>query len=730
MVHNLWRSAHFLLATVAAIFLLLATLSGIVLSLEPLFLKYTSHHVNLKQVSLAEVLPKLQQEYDEILTLEVDPHERVMLSTFSMDEDLPGDFYIHPKTGKRCAEIEEQHPVFEWTTNFHRSLFLKTPGRIVIGITAFLLLLIAFTGFALLIKRLGWLRFFHPFIKTDAPSYYHTYLGRLHVVPIVLIALSGVVLSMARFNMLPETTVSSEPKDRISESETMHVSQIPIFQKTSLAELTSLEFPFSTDPEDPYILTTSKGVFEINQYHGTVLRQELYPFTKALETLSFSIHTGAGSYWWGIILLSASISMLYFMYSGAILSYQRLAGRFKNAITPENAEIVVLVGSEHGKTQRFANAFTKALLQKSQPTFKTHLNDMGFYPKMKQLVVFTATYGDGEAPANARYFLQRLPQYIPEQSVGFAVVGFGSRLYPKFCQYAKDVQHALTELPEFTPLLDPEYVDAANHEQLTQWVRNWGVKNNVQLNVKVVENQQKPQKELSLEVLEKNIAHDRTTETFMLTLKAPNKPVIQSGDLLGIIAEPAAAPRQYSVGKDNKGNLLLAIRRHEQGLCSNFLFRQKAGQRIHAFALSNPAFHIPRNGKVICIANGTGIGPFLGMFQEKSKATKELLWGVRKKAVYQLFSRNIEKAISQKKLRNAYIAYSKELEGEKYVQNILEKQPDYYAQQLSKGAVFMICGSLTMRDGVLAVLERIAQQHLPKPLSYYQNRGQILTDCY
>jgi len=49
---------------------------------------------------------------------------------------------------------------------------------------------------------------------------------------------------------------------------------------------------------------------------------------------------------------------------------------------------------------------------------------------------------------------------------------------------------------------------------------------------------------------------------------------------------------------------------------------------------------------------------------------------------------------------------------------------------LQKGAYIYLCGSITMQNGVLALLEECSQQYLQKPLSFYQNKGQILMDCY
>ena len=42
----------------------------------------------------------------------------------------------------------------------------------------------------------------------------------------------------------------------------------------------------------------------------------------------------------------------------------------------------------------------------------------------------------------------------------------------------------------------------------------------------------------------------------------------------------------------------------------------------------------------------------------------------------------------------------------------------------------MICGSMAMLKAVNEVLEQVCRTHLGKPLSYFENRKQIKTDCY
>ncbi len=725
MLQNIWRNAHFWLAAVSVLFILMASISGAILAFEPIYIQ-SDESVNNKvnELSLAQLLPKLKQQYEEILSLQVDAHQRVTLSTFE------GDFYINPETGKQVGDLYQQPELFEWTTKFHRSLFLKTPGRIFVAIVSALLLLITLTGLALLVKRLGWKKFVFPFAKTDKESYYHSYLGRINLIPLLLVTLTGILLAFEQLEWL-DTNLSQQETLNESTSELVKpLDELPIFQNTLLADVKSLEFPFSDDPEEYYILLAANGEYHIHQLNGDIVKFKSYPIAHALAQLSFKLHTGAGYFLWPLVLFGAMMSVFYFTYSGAIMSYKRLSAKQKNSYTAQEAEYVILVGSENGRTQQFAKQFYQALIQQKLSAFITDLNKLEAFPKMKQLFVMTSTYGAGEAPSNATQFLEKLPQFLPQQQVKFSVLGFGSTLYLQFCQFAKDVNTALEQHACFEPITNPVFVDGGNQEQIAQWLQQWQDANQLKLSINLNENKGASESKHQLKVLRNWEAHDGVATTFCLELGRDNLAQFTPGDLLAIVPEAGAQPREYSLGKSKNGNLFLSIKQHEKGLCSNYLYNLKPGDELEVTLIPNPNFHLKAdNLKTVLIANGTGVAPFVGMLhQTKNTDNVTLLWGVRKKSVFNLL--NEEFPVLEKEASKIEVAFSREEEGEQYVQNIIENNPEKYAQLLEQGTVFMLCGSLKMRDGVLGTLEKACEKYLSNTLQFYQENGQILTDCY
>jgi sulfite reductase (NADPH) flavoprotein alpha-component len=85
------------------------------------------------------------------------------------------------------------------------------------------------------------------------------------------------------------------------------------------------------------------------------------------------------------------------------------------------------------------------------------------------LVILTATHGDGEAPANASRFMSQFNRQSPKNDIDYAVLGFGSRSYPKFCQFAIAVDALLEQHPKYTPLMPLFKINNQEEISFQQW---------------------------------------------------------------------------------------------------------------------------------------------------------------------------------------------------------------------------------------------------------------------
>lgn len=730
MTISIWRYSHFTLAISSAFFVIIAAITGIILAIEPISDKLKNfNQADLSTVSVGETISNLQQNYPEIITVEVDKNDFVTASVITVDGDNQR-FYINPITGKKIADIPERNPIFEFTTNLHRSLFLKSTGRFLVGFFSLLLFLISATGFILIAKRQGgFSKIFTKVVKENNNQYYHVVFGRLFYIPLVIITLTGVFLSLEKFSWLPEEKTETQFFETDDALESQQINDFPIFKNTNLADLKKIEFPFSDDAEDYFFLQTDNKGLTIQQYTGQVLSEKSAGFLAVLSDYSFILHTGQGSILWAIVLLLSSIVILYFVYSGFAMTLQRVKTKTKktNQFSKDEAEYIILVGSETGGTFLFAKAFQKALMRLQKKVFLTEMNNYTTFENAKYIIIFTATYGDGDAPANAELFLKKVKKHPPKNKVDFSVVGFGSTNYKEFCKYADVVNNTLNNNQYFTLNTPIFRVNNQSFAEFNKWVLQW--KNNNNLPIEITKTDVlNPVKEVDFKIIKKT--ETNKDDTFLIELKPKKKIDFTSGDLLAITPQNSKNPRLYSIGKFNK-NILLSIKKHEFGVCSNYLHGLTTNSICKASVQSNEKFHFPKESKeVILIANGTGIAPFLGMIQHKTKTKIDLFWGCKTVSSYSLYEDYINKALQKGNLNSFEMACSRESNQKVYVQDIVEKQSEKITNFLENGNTIMICGSLKMQKGVESVLEIITQQYLEKPLSFYKENHQIKADCY
>lgn len=727
MTISIWRYSHLALAISSSVFIILASITGVVLAFQPISEQLKPYKVaELDKLTLAQTITTFQRTYPEIIELKIDANDFVIASVFTKNgNNLQG--YFNPETAEYLGEELKPSPFFQWVTNFHRSLFLKSVGRFFVGLSAFLLGLIVVTGSILIIKRQrGVKRFFSKIVNENFNQYWHVVLGRLSLIPIVIITCTGVYLSLEKFDLLPKSKETHNVDyESISNTPKREISNFDIFKKTSLSDIEFIEFPFSSDVEDFFTLKLHDKEVLINQYTGDVLSEIDTSKVEMFSALSLKWHTGKGSVIWSLVLLFATLNILFFVYSGFAMTLKRRKIKLKNKFKAKDAEIIILVGSENGSTINFANTFYKQLIAQEQKAFIAEMNAYQHYPKAKRLVILTATYGQGEAPTNANQFFHKLNNITNSATLKFSVVGFGSLAYPDFCKFAYDVEHVLqqkmqSELSIFT-------VNDKSIEAFEQWVNQWSNVTQISLSIPKDELCMPPKNLKKLKVIAKtDINQD---DTFLMTLKSKVYHDFSSGDLLAIYPKNDYRERLYSIGKVN-GNIQLSIKRHAYGLGSGFLYQAKVGSYLKARLVKNSAFHFPKKAKqVIMIANGTGIAPFLGMLQQNKNAEIYLYYGLRTQKSYRLYKSHIDKLLKNKRLNKIKLTFSRE--GVKqYVQDTVKQDAEMIAKILDNGGVIMICGSLAMYKDLISVLEHIVLDYNNKELSYYINKSQIKSDCY
>lgn len=729
MTISVWRYSHLALAVSSFLFIALAALTGIILAFEPILQKtqpYRAEQVN--QLTLAQTLPVLKQKYPDISELSIDAHQFVQVKA-SDEAGKNLEAYVDPQTGAILGKPTPQSAFFQWVTALHRSLFLHEAGRFMIGLTAFLLLLITVSGTLLIVQRQRSLkRFFARIVRDHWAPYYHVILGRVLLIPLFVIALSGTYLSLARFEWLPVNTQSPRiDVDAIRSGPVLPPARMALFNQIRLVDVQRIEFPFSDDVEDYYTLTLNNRELTVNQLTGDILSERRYPATVLLANLSLDVHTGRTSIVWALILAFAAANCLFFIYSGFSITWKRRASRVRNRFSAAESQYIILIGSENGSTFQFGEWLYQQLIDQGRKVFLSELNNYALYPQAEHLVVMTATYGLGDAPTNAQRFLEQLTKQPQKQPVQYSVLGFGSTAYPDFCQYAFVVNQALAQQPWARPLLDIHTVNDRSPHDIRLWAEAWSQRTNVALATEPLGLIRPTLKTLT-------VTHTTSTPqpdgTFLIRFKADPVIGVTSGDLLAIYPANDHRERLYSVGVI-ADEIQLSVRLHPGGLGSGLLHALTPGQQLPARIVSNPHFHFPTQASaVVMIANGTGIAPFLGMINQNHRHVPIYLYGgFRERKSLALYQDFLEASQQCQQLTHYAVAYSRE-DNKQYVSNLVEQDADFMANILLDQGVLMLCGSLAMQKDVLSLLETICQTKLGKSVSHYQSHGQIRMDCY
>lgn len=734
MTISIWRYSHLILAISSSIFILLATLTGIVLALEPISNQLKPYAIkNTDTLSISKTIETLKVEYDEVISLEIDENDFILVSVFTK-EGKNERFYINPFTARKIGDIIEKKSIFKFATNLHRSLFLKSTGRVIVGVVTLLLFFIAVSGVVLIVKRQGGIsRFFSKIVKENFKQYYHIIIGRYVLIPMIIITITGIYLSLEKslfFTSHKELVKLNN--ESIAETPKVAVTDFNIFKSTSLKDMRHLEFPFSGAAEDYFVLKLKDSELLINQYNGKVVSEKEQGLIALISRWSLLLHTGQGSTLWSIVLLLTCLSILFFIYSGFAITLKRRrnSSKISNEFSKDVAEYIILIGSETGSTSVFANILYEALITQGKQVFVSDLNNYSSYKRAKHLVVFTSTYGDGEPPENAKNFQKSLSKINPQSPLQYSVVGFGSLAYQEFCKYAIVVDAILQLHTSFIPDGLLHKINNQSFDAFEVWVKSWA--ESKRLNLKIEEPHKNTiSKNLKpFKIIRRSIIN--SDQSFLLELEPTKKTKFTSGDILSIYPKKNSMARKYSIGKIDK-NIILSVKKHEFGLCSNYLSNLKENDMLFANIKQNSGFHIPTSAKeVVLIANGTGIAPFLGMISNKDKkqVKTHLFWGGRTTDSFQMYAPLIDNAFDNKTLSSLYLIFSNEESKKKYVQNRIQEKDDLICRVLKEGGVIMICGSLAMQRDVFEILNGITISKLNEPINTYQDKNQIKTDCY
>jgi len=711
------RALHRWPGLLALALLTVLALSGAALSVFPAAerLAAPQAEADLTAAILAE---RIQSVHPGVEQIRRAPSGRI--TAYWFDQGTPGAAVIDPATGQDVASADP-NKVERWLTNLHRSLFLGDSGRLAMAAGAAAMLVLSFSGVALVARRVGGWR--HWFTRLRGP-----FAGRLHV-EIARIAVIGLLLSSATamwmtastFDLLPDGGATPAFPAQVSGDMGFVPDQMATLRQTPVAELRDLSFPYAGDATDVYTLKTDRGTGYLDQGTGALLVwADLSGWERVSETI-YMLHTGQGAATLGLLLGLMALGLPVMGATGVLiwLAGRRGRPRIRGNQPAGQAETILLVGSEGGSTWGFATTLHAALRDAGH---SVHVGPMsgftpGRYTKAERIIVLAATYGEGTAPSSAKGFLDRLNATAAATGMPMAVLGFGDRSFPAYCAFAEAVAQTAQAKgwPELLPL---DTVDRQSPQDFARWGHALGQALGFDLELSHIPDL--PQTEALTLVSRRDYGAEVQAPTAILRFAVPRATLWQrltgrgftrfeAGDLIGVVPEGSTLPRLYSLASARRdGFIEIVVKKHPGGLCSGQLTALEPGDQMRGFLRRNPEFRAGRGRTpLILIGAGTGIGPLAGFVRGNSRHRPiHMFFGMRHPDSDFFYGEEMPSWQEQGRLTRLVTAVSRRSQP-LYVQDALRGDAAEVARLIRDGARIMVCGGRDMAAGVTEALAEI-----------------------
>ena len=717
------RKLHSLLGLWVAVLAVVLALSGAILSLDPALERQSNTLAANGQTSVAVLAGRVAQHYPGVEQIQRTPSGSVIV--YYRRDGQTGVDHVDPQTGQGIAP-HTGSPLPRWMKKLHRSWLLDTPGRVVSGLTALAMLVLSVTGTVLLVRRVGGWRHLADPLRGNLVQRWHTQVGRVVVLGLLLSALTGVYLSAATFALVPDG-MQDDPDfpSAVSGGPAAPVTALPALVATDLNHLRELVYPNPGDLSDVFSLATDQGEGYVDQSTGELLSYLPHGGFRQTYELIYQLHTGEGLWWLGLLLGVCALSVPVLSATGALTWWDRRQSmpRIVDNSAAHAADTVILVGSENNSTWGFANTLHEALHKTGLRVHTTAMNQLATdYPQAERFFILTATYGDGDAPSSANQFLARLGQLKSPSKATFAVLGFGDRQFPQFCKFAYDVEAALLA-KGWQRLMDIDTIDRQSGQAFTRWGNAVGPLIGQDLNL--VHTPKRPRTDAFTLTERDDYGEAVQAPTSILRFAAvpaqglkgslarlfggAGLPHFEVGDLLGVVPPGSAIPRFYSLAsKSGDGFLEICVRKLPGGLCSEFLHGLQLGGRMEGFIQLHPDFR-PVAGKapVILIGAGTGIGPLAGFIRNNTgQHPMYLYWGGRDPASDFLYQPELNQYLADGRLTGLHAAFSRVKDGV-YVQDRVLDDAEQLRQLMQGDAQILVCGGRAMAKSIVQALDGI-----------------------
>ena len=717
------RRLHSTLGLFAALLVMLLAISGAVLSVNPALERLNSNVPTAGQISVAQLAGRLAQFYPDAEQIKRSPSGSLIVY-YNQDGQAGADL-IDPHSGQAIGAYEPS-AFSVWVKDLHRSLLLDTTGRAIAGLGALAMLLLSISGAFMLARRLGgWRQLLRPLHGTFNQRW-HVQAGRFALAGLLLSSLTALYLSASTFELVSDGMQKEPPfPSSMTGGPPALVASLKALQDVDLNDLRELVYPNPQNPQDVFSLSTAQGDGYIDQASGELLAFQPHNSLRDVYELIYMLHTGQGLWWLGLLLGASALCVPLMSISGVVIWWQRRQARprFAHNSSAQSADTLILVGSENNSTWGFAKTLHSELVKRGLRVHSAPMNQLArHYRNAERLLILTATYGDGDAPASASQFLGRLAKTTFDPRMQFAVLGFGDRQFARFCQFARQTERALLA-QGVEPVLPLECIDRQSPQAFARWGEALGAKLGQQLSLQHSPQHPAVRQWQLIERVSYGHPLDTPVQVLRFQANAPaarqdrlkrllagnGLPRFEAGDLIGILPPGSALPRLYSLASSSRDGVLeICVRKQNHGLCSSYLHNLPIGKCIEGFIQFNPEFR-PISGKapVILIGAGTGIGPLAGFIRNNTRhQPMHLYWGGRNPDSDFLYGPELKTYLDDQRLTQLQTAFSRVKDGS-YVQQRISGDAQQIRRLIEKGAQVLVCGSHDMGNGVMQTLDGV-----------------------
>ncbi len=727
------RRVHAFAGLALALMLLVVATTGVLLSVEPAMnrLAWPAVAPGTSVAALADAVAARHQRVDSIRVR----GDGAVTATFN---DGAGKMVeaVDPRSGASLGAYESS-AFFRFVVDLHRSLLMGDGGRIAVALAALGMLALGLTGTMMLARSLGGVSAILKPVRGDAARRWHGELGRLALVGLLLSSLTAAYLAATTFGIapMPEPT---PPAVAASGGPAAPIRSLAGLAGTDVSDLKQLTFPARKDPAGSFRLRTSEGEALVDPSTGATLAFARTSTIERIGEWAYVLHTGRASWAFALALGLTTAAAPALGATGFLIWLKRRSARprLPANIPARSADTILLVGSEGGSTWGFARTLHAALTAQGHRVHAAEMNAVGpEHLDAERLLILTATYGDGGAPASAGLFLDRLAKL--DRPIATAVLGFGDRSFPSFCGYARAVAEAI-EAKGWPRLLAFKRIDRRSAQEFSQWGHDLGAALGRDLELKHVAERPKTTalaligREMYGEAVGAPVAILRFEAAAEASGRPGQLPRFEAGDLLGVLPPGDDMPRLYSLASSTRDGVVeICVRLREGGLCSTFLHGLGVGDRIEAFVRDNPSFR-PAAGRtpLILIGAGAGVGPLAGFVRANdAERPVHLYWGGRSPSSDFLYQHEFAEQIARRRLTTLRTAFSREPGEAAYVQDRLAADAHRLRDLVRQEAQILVCGGRDMAHAVARTVDRLVGP-LGLDLATLRSQGRYLEDVY